>query len=169
MGSGKTTVGRLLAAELGWTFTDLDEAIEAREGRSVPQIFAERGEAAFRAAETSALTGLLGETDLVLALGGGAVVSSANRGLLRGADETAIVHLDAPFPVLYERCQAQALDPGATARPLLGERSAAETRYEQRRGLYATLAHHRAEAVAPPAQLAHAIIEALARAVAFGR
>src|SRR5205823_9160195 len=52
MGSGKTTIGRLLAEELGWGFADLDEEIEKREGMSISQIFETRGEAGFRQAET---------------------------------------------------------------------------------------------------------------------
>ncbi|MGI4828410.1 MAG: shikimate kinase [Janthinobacterium lividum] len=169
MGSGKTTVGRLLAAQLGWAFADLDECVEAQQGMTVPRIFAERGEAAFRIAETTALADLLAQSNLVLALGGGAIVSPANRDLLHGVQATAIVHLDAPFAVLYERCTVQALDPGATARPLLGERSAAEARYQQRRELYADVAHQQAEANASPAQVVEKIMDFLAPALEFKR
>ena len=71
MGSGKTTVGALLAAELGWEFLDLDAEIERREGREIPAIFREEGEAAFRAIEHHVARELLGGERLVLASGGG--------------------------------------------------------------------------------------------------
>jgi hypothetical protein len=78
MGTGKTTVGRSLAALLGWEFVDLDERIEAREGRSVPMIFREYGEGGFREREHLALRTLVGEISAerpaVVALGGGAFV-----------------------------------------------------------------------------------------------
>ena len=60
MGSGKTSVGRVLAERLGWRFLDLDAEIERRNGRTVPQVFAESGESHFRHLETAALAGLLG-------------------------------------------------------------------------------------------------------------
>ena len=158
MGSGKTTVGRLLAERLTWRFADLDDWIEAREGRTVPTIFAEQGEAAFRDVETRALRSVLALDHAVIALGGGAVGTAANRDLLHATAGTVIVHLDAPFPLLFARCEAQARDPGATARPLLGERAAAEQRYGQRQEWYATLAHYRAEAVAAPEQVVAAVL-----------
>src|SRR5689334_14980044 len=71
MGSGKTTVGRALATLMGWHFVDLDQVIEAREGRSIREIFETRGEAEFRRIEHEALAvcGEMNET--VIALGGG--------------------------------------------------------------------------------------------------
>jgi shikimate kinase len=71
MGSGKSTVGPLLAARLGWSFHDLDAEIEARTGRSVERIFAEQGEAAFRRLESEAGRDLLERDRLVLSVGGG--------------------------------------------------------------------------------------------------
>jgi shikimate kinase len=73
MGAGKTTVGRLLAARLGVPFTDSDHVIEDRAGKPVRQIFADDGEAAFRALEHQVIADLLGGPDIVLAVGGGAV------------------------------------------------------------------------------------------------
>ena len=58
MGSGKTPVGRILSERLGWQFADLDHVVESREGRSVPHIFAESGEGAFRSAEAQVLADL---------------------------------------------------------------------------------------------------------------
>ncbi|MEM9022738.1 MAG: shikimate kinase, partial [Bacteroidota bacterium] len=71
MGSGKTTVGRKLARELSLPFTDLDAAIEVREGRTVTEIFEQSGEAAFRESEARALAKVLESNGQVLALGGG--------------------------------------------------------------------------------------------------
>lgn len=151
MGSGKSTVGRILADRLGWCFADLDEAVAAREAMSVPEIFAAKGEAAFRLAETEVLEGLLQSPQMVVALGGGAPETPALRLLLSGAPATAVIHLQAPFSVLYNRCLAQAQDPAAIPRPLLGERDAAEQRYARRLDLYTSVAHHvaAADAVSP--------------------
>jgi shikimate kinase len=82
-GSGKSTVGAMLASRLGVPFSDVDAVIVERAGRSIGEIFADDGEAAFRALEeqiTGELLGLPG----VLALGGGAVLSPATRAALRG-------------------------------------------------------------------------------------
>jgi shikimate kinase len=79
MGTGKSTVCRLLAERLGWSWKDTDEEIERREGRSIPDIFAESGEPAFRAIETQVLADLLDTPKIVLATGGGAVLAEANR------------------------------------------------------------------------------------------
>ncbi len=82
-GSGKSTVGALLAARLGLPFVDVDAVIEERAGRSVAEIFADDGEPAFRALEESITAELLGQPG-VLSLGGGAVLSAATRAALRG-------------------------------------------------------------------------------------
>ena len=70
MGAGKTTVGQLLAGQLGLPFTDSDQVIELRAGRPVRQIFAEDGEPAFRALEHQVITALVDGPELVLALTG---------------------------------------------------------------------------------------------------
>lgn len=169
MGSGKTTVGRVLAARLDWPFADLDEAIAFREGLSVPEIFAQHGEAAFRRAEFLALEDLLQPAGRVIALGGGAPETPAVRGLLKTRSRTAVVHLAAPFELLYERCLQQALDPASTHRPLLGEREAAAARYNRRLPLYAELAHHTAAvASGSPEQLAEEILARLGLHVTSG-
>jgi shikimate kinase len=82
-GSGKSTVGPLLAAELGLPFVDVDQVIEERVGKPVAEIFADDGEAVFRAFEESTTAELLGGRG-VLALGGGAVLSPITRQALRG-------------------------------------------------------------------------------------
>jgi shikimate kinase len=139
MGSGKTTAGRRLAERLGWSFRDLDSEVERREGRTVPQIFAESGEAEFRRLESTALASLLGQHRLVLALGGGAPEILGNRLLLEQTPRTAVVYLQAPLETLLERCQ-KAAEAGETARPLLGE---AEARLRRRHPMYDRLADHR--------------------------
>lgn len=83
MAAGKSTTGVRLARMAGIPFRDLDTLIASRAGRSIPEIFAQDGEAAFRAMETQALSGLASEQGpLVLACGGGAVLAEANRRLL---------------------------------------------------------------------------------------
>ena len=119
-GSGKSAVGRRLAHRHGATFVDLDDAIETAAGRSVPEIFAERGEAAFRALEREAIAGL-GPADpgnpvrRVVATGGGAVVNPRNRWhLYRGR---LPIWLDARPEVL-----AQRLRRSPNVRPLIAGR-----------------------------------------------
>src|SRR5216683_8114311 len=88
MGSGKSTVGRILAAQLAWHFADLDAEIERESGLSVSQIFSQKGEAVFREIEHECLARILGSasernTRLVLALGGGTFTQLRNAGLIR--------------------------------------------------------------------------------------
>jgi shikimate kinase len=84
MGAGKTTVGRLLAEELGVTARDTDADVEAAEGRSVADIFVDSGEEAFRALEAAAVADALTHHEGVVSLGGGAVLDPAARDLLNG-------------------------------------------------------------------------------------
>ncbi|MFE3054462.1 shikimate kinase [Nocardia sp. NPDC059239] len=82
-GAGKTTVGRLLADRVGVSFRDTDDLIREATGCSIPEIFAERGEAEFRRIEEDMVRGALATRGGVLSLGGGAVLSAATRALLR--------------------------------------------------------------------------------------
>src|ERR1700735_4348962 len=82
MGAGKSTVGAILARDLGWQFLDLDDVIEASSGLTVPEIFRDHGEANFRERERQALQQLNCQDKLVLALGGGAIESESTRALL---------------------------------------------------------------------------------------
>jgi shikimate kinase/3-dehydroquinate synthase len=108
-GSGKSTVGALLAERLGTMFTDVDAVIEAEAGRSIAEIFAEDGEPAFRAVEEATTRRLLA-TPGVLSLGGGAVLSPATRVALR---EQRVVWLQVSAPVAMKRVGIDG------ARPLL--------------------------------------------------
>jgi shikimate kinase len=133
MGAGKSSVGRALSRQLGWPFEDLDERVQAREKRTIEQIFRESGEAEFRRAEHIALRELLSESDSqprVLALGGGAFVQPENATLLAQAG-AATIFLDAPVEELFRRCQEEA----AVERPLRRDR-------EQFRELYAARRPH---------------------------
>ena len=115
--------------------------IERRTGLSVPQIFAEKGEDAFRKEETAALAAVLGRTRTVIALGGGAPETLGNRLLLEQTPATAIVYLAAPFATLADRCAQQSADPAATVRPNFADTSAAEARFAARHPIYTRLAH----------------------------
>ena len=93
MGAGKSTIGRQLARELGKQFRDSDSEIEKRTGVSIDVIFDIEGEQGFRRRETGLLRELVGERGIVLATGGGAVLASENRQLLR--DNGLIIYLKA--------------------------------------------------------------------------
>ena len=88
MGSGKTSVGRLVADALGCPFLDLDEIIVKKAGHSIPVIFEAEGEKGFRAREESTIRDLISGEGIVLATGGGAVLSANTRKLLKLHDIT---------------------------------------------------------------------------------
>lgn len=135
MGAGKTSVGRVLSRRLGWPFEDLDDRIEAQEGRSIAEIFRNSGEEAFRRTETAALRALLdglGSSPRILALGGGAIAQAENAKLLQEAG-AAVVFLDAPVEELFRRCEQE-----PRARPLRRDLRQFRELYDQRRPYYAT-------------------------------
>ncbi|MEY3201495.1 MAG: hypothetical protein RIR70_1045 [Pseudomonadota bacterium] len=101
MGAGKTTVGRQLAKRLGWRFMDADHEIEARAGVPIPTIFEHEGEAGFRKRESAVIEELSHERGVVLATGGGAVMSADNRATL--AKSGFVIYLNVPVQVLFER------------------------------------------------------------------
>lgn len=142
MGSGKSTVGRLLARHLGWHFYDLDHEIERRSGLSVPEIFAQQGEPHFRELEVKMLTALLIAKNVVIALGGGAIETPAIRALVATAPSAATIYLEAPFDALYARCLLQAQNPRSTARPNLADPISARKRHENRAPHYEAAATH---------------------------
>lgn len=120
-GSGKSSVSKAVGQRLGWDVLDIDDLIESREGKTIPETFATQGEPAFRAVERQILVEALEHDRVVIATGGGA---SANEAIwadnLLGHAETLTVHLDAPAEVLVERLRRHAAQDGAKAeRPLL--------------------------------------------------
>ncbi len=136
MGAGKSTVGHLLSRKLGWTFLDLDRHIESSAGATAKDIFASRGESAFRKLESDALAFALGLSETIIALGGAAIDANVNQLLLENSKGTQVVFLDAPFATLIERCLVQERSGCAPYRPLLHETEVAHTRFLVRRSLY---------------------------------
>lgn len=92
MGAGKSTIGRLLAKELGLPFKDSDKEIEERTGASIPLIFDVEGEAGFRDREQAVIAELCGQQGLVLATGGGAVLRAENRQAMRQGAVVIYLH-----------------------------------------------------------------------------
>lgn len=133
MGAGKSTIGARLAKALGWDFVDVDKIIEAREGKSIAEIFAEQGEPAFRTMEAEAIREQLGREGLVLSLGGGAIETQATRDLLFEHESACLVFLDAPLEVLVGRCLEQ---PDAAERPVLADREGLQRRFNARLPYY---------------------------------
>ncbi|WP_226597680.1 shikimate kinase AroK [Marinobacter nauticus] len=101
MGAGKSTIGRLLAKELGYQFLDSDRIIEERCGANIPWIFDVEGEDGFRQRETAMLDELSGEAGTVLATGGGAVMRAENHGLLK--KNAVVVYLKTSIDQQVER------------------------------------------------------------------
>ena len=110
-GSGKSTVGRLLAGRLDIPFADVDHAIQDRAGMSVSELFSQRGEAAFRELESEVLQSLIAAGPSVIATGGGTVLKPENRSLLK--ERTLAVYLEASLPELWRRVRR------SSRRPLL--------------------------------------------------
>lgn len=111
MGCGKTSVGRVLSERLGYRFVDLDQAIVSEAGASVKEIFASRGEPAFRRLESEALQRVAAGAGVVVSTGGGAVLAQPNRAIMRGAG--SIVNLTASVEAIAARLS------GDSERPLL--------------------------------------------------
>ncbi len=130
MGVGKTTVGRLVAKQLGYGFVDTDDVIVQAAGKSINQIFAEEGETAFRQLESDVLAQVCAYTKLTIATGGGIVVRQENWSYLHHG---LIVWLNVPLELLYSRLTED------TTRPLLQDADPKEklrSLLEQRQPLY---------------------------------
>ena len=132
-GSGKSSVGRALAAKLATTFKDTDEVIEDQTGKTIAEIFIEDGEAYFRDLEVETVAKEIAQHDGVLALGGGAVMRTETAQALAGQN---VVFLDVSLPQATKRVGMSA------NRPLLlgNVRSKMKTMLDERRPVYESLA-----------------------------
>lgn len=136
MGAGKTTIGRLLAKQLGREFMDSDWYIESQTGADIAWIFAKEGEAGFRTRETRAIDELTKRKHIVLATGGGAIMRAENRDFLH--QRGIVVYLNAPVDVQMARTAKD------KSRPLLQQpnpRKILQELYSARDPLYRQIAH----------------------------
>jgi shikimate kinase len=156
MGTGKSTVGQLVAAELGREFVDMDTLIEQREGRPISQIFAESGEAYFRQLETDLCRELAQQEGLVIATGGGALVTDQNLRMIESSG--LVICLDCDPAVLWQRI-GQSED-----RPMLavqdeGRFARLATLLEQRAPAYGRIRHHLDVTQHSPEEIARRVSE----------
>jgi len=158
-GSGKSTVGPLVAAELGWSFVDLDDEVVRAAGRSIPELVAAEGESGFRARERAATVALANRGPLVLAPGGGWMLDPLNREALGAA--TKVVYLAVSPEVAATRMGGAAI-----GRPLLAGANPAHRLEEllaQRESSYLQANHTVSVNLLAPGEVA-ALIVALASA-----
>ncbi|MEA5580987.1 shikimate kinase [Nodularia harveyana UHCC-0300] len=156
MGAGKTTVGQLLANNLGYGFLDTDSVITQLAGRSINDIFAEEGEPAFRQLESDVLAQVCAYTKLVIATGGGIVLRQENWSYLHHG---LVVWLDVPVELLYSRLAED------STRPLLQDpdpQGKLRSLLEKRTPLYSQAdLKITVTAEDTPAEIAHRIIETI--------
>ena len=153
MGTGKSTIGRLVAARLSRPFIDMDEAIEQQAGQTIPEIFNSQGEAAFRRLESQVCAELAARDGLVIATGGGALVNPTNRALMEQSG--LIICLTATSEALLERLA------GNGNRPLLNKPNPAQEiarLLAARAAAYAVLPHHVDTTALDPEQVTEMII-----------
>lgn len=124
MGSGKSTIGRVLAKYLDMKFIDIDKLISAREKKSIPEIFAEKGESYFRKLEREIVYEESLDNNIVIATGGGVIIDNENIKTLR--ETSYIVYLDCTIDCIYERVK------NSKSRPLLN----VENMYEKIKDLH---------------------------------
>ena len=149
MGSGKSTIGKLLSRKMGMAFIDLDAYIEKKENKSVTQIFADSGEEYFRQLEKNAVKELAYKKSVILAAGGGTLTFRENVDTLRNADNKIIL-LDLPVAVVAQRLK------GDTKRPLLNRPDKEQVMrelYEKRLPLYRSAADIVVNAANSPMQV----------------
>jgi len=155
MGCGKTTVGSLLARQLGWRFEDLDSRIEERAALSIPAIFEQMGEPAFRRIENEQLEAILGQAaesrePFILALGGGTYAQPGTADRLRAAG-AVVIWLDCPVELLLSRCATM------TNRPLFRDEPSFRNLLAARLPFYAQ-ADHRVAGGDEPARIVENIL-----------
>jgi shikimate kinase len=157
MGSGKSEVGRAVARRLGHPFIDTDEMVEASAGRSVAEVFAEEGEAGFRARESAAVREAVRAPRAVIACGGGVVLDPGNVAALRSAG--AVVYLEVSPATAAGRVG------GGMGRPLLAGSSDVGSRLadiiQQRAHLYEATADCRVDAGRPLEAVVASVLEAV--------
>ena len=136
--TGKTTVAKILADKIGWSWCDADPILEERAGKTIRQIFAEEGEAGFRDRETQTLRELAKRERCIIATGGGVILRPENREILRTGE---VIWLDAEPAVLWKRMQEDATT--AERRPNLSQGGLAEVEelLRVRTPLYRECAH----------------------------
>jgi shikimate kinase len=133
MGSGKSTVGPLLAERLGWRFLDVDDVIASDAGCAIAELFTRHGEARFRDIEHATIARLASADSLVLALGGGAIERAETRDLLLSSPSTLLVHLEVALETTLARCAGT-----EHTRPILADSANLLSRYQRRLPLYRT-------------------------------
>ncbi len=154
MGSGKSTVGKLLAEKLGRTFTDMDTYIESKANMTVSEIFSRFGEETFRKMETEAAEDLAEKPGQVIAAGGGTLLNPQNVSIFKR--NSLVVLLDAPLSVIRERLKAD------TSRPLLNRPDrdkAMQKLYESRMPLYRSAADVTVFAGNPPLRVVEDLLK----------
>lgn len=155
MGCGKTTVGRLLAAQTGYRFVDMDAYIEEQAGMTVSALFDRFGEEDFRRREREACAALAAQTGLVIATGGGALTFPENAAVL--GETGCIVLLSVPPEALLRRLE------GDTTRPLLArpdKEEALRELFARRLPLYRAAADAQVDGDRSPAEVAQAVWQA---------
>jgi shikimate kinase len=164
MGSGKSTVGPILASRLGWQFIDVDNVIEAEAGIAIADIFARQGESAFRDREYATITRLASSDGLVLALGGGAIEREDTRALLLNQPGTLLVHLEVELNTTLARCSGT-----ETTRPVLADHANLAARYQRRLPLYRTAHVSLRTDLLTPQQVSDTIVRAAGLAIDLDR
>lgn len=160
MGSGKSTVGKLLAERLNWDFKDLDSVVEQRVGLSVNKIFHYYGEDAFRRVESAALNSILATENVVISTGGGVPCFFDNMEVMLSNGE--VFYLEVNHSILAERLNKDAL----TVRPLVKGKTKEQLnsfieRHLDERKAYYERAHQIQDASYAPEQVAERIAESL--------
>lgn len=155
MGSGKSTVGPLVAGRLGWVFVDVDDVIEAEAGATIAELFARHGESPFREREHATIARLAAGDALVLALGGGAIERAETRDLLLATPGTLLVHLEVELATALVRCAGT-----EHTRPILADQANLAHRYSRRLPLYRAAHVSILVDALTPDEIAGAILEA---------